>query len=334
MKYNLVVADEKQLKLIDTYEAWGLSRNLTRSQYENQERNLSKTSFFKYQTQYVLIEHSKPFEILSSCETYERSCSISTATGELVNGRCFSIASVFTPPNHRGKGFASEMMKLLFNILKNKGALASNLNSDVGRLFYAKFGWKFFESKNLILPKQALLKWIKFRVELKKVTLDNLKTVLRFFNLNAIKHHKVKKNIFFVDPKESFESLEWIYLDTKFLAKVLLNLDMDHFGVFLQETGEFFLWTLEIEKKKLVVHLVNCWSQNSLKKLMVGCLDEVERLQMDVISFWNPNLEIFDDVINLGEYSDREKSLSCLAILSDDFKGDVEWVYNEKYLWV
>lgn len=84
----------------------------------------------------------------------------------LEDGIAHGIASVFTNPTYRGKGYASRMMSDLGPKLKqwSEGrrepknsdddtvvthSLFSVLYSDIGKLFYAKNGWAAFESTHL-----------------------------------------------------------------------------------------------------------------------------------------------------------------------------------------
>lgn len=74
------------------------------------------------------------------------------AEGELVQGTCFAIASVFTPNAHRRRGYAAKMLSLLLQELKSrKGAVASTLYSDIGPNYYSKIGWEAHPSVSLVL---------------------------------------------------------------------------------------------------------------------------------------------------------------------------------------
>lgn len=106
---------------------------------------------------WVLAPRSDPttIEFYSACETYERAAV--TSSGECI---AYGIASVFTPSQFRGKGYAKHLMRLLHFVLIRKELLpsfptedwgsapnvppglgrgvASALYSDVGSTFYAR----------------------------------------------------------------------------------------------------------------------------------------------------------------------------------------------------
>jgi hypothetical protein len=68
---------------------------------------------------------------------------------------CHSIDSVFVPPEHRCKGYATLLVKLLREHLISEARgqpwVVSNLYSDVGPKFYSRFGWKVFESREWVI---------------------------------------------------------------------------------------------------------------------------------------------------------------------------------------
>ncbi|KAF4549210.1 Lysine acetyltransferase-like protein [Elsinoe fawcettii] len=87
---------------------------------------------------------------LCSCETLRKRALLALgSTGEVKEVTCYGVASVFTPPEYRGKGYASTMFRELEKWMdeqgKGKGGF-SVLYSDIGKNFYAKHGW---------LPKQS-----------------------------------------------------------------------------------------------------------------------------------------------------------------------------------
>jgi hypothetical protein len=116
--------------------------------------------------------------IFSSCETLrKRAVSCTPGPGGepiLQDGIAHGIASVFTDPQFRGKGYASRMMQELGPKLSRwqdghqaangghaggnegddngPGVLFSVLYSDIGKIFYARKGWAPFESSHVSFP--------------------------------------------------------------------------------------------------------------------------------------------------------------------------------------
>ncbi|KAG8166831.1 hypothetical protein KVR01_002520 [Diaporthe batatas] len=124
-------------------------------------------------THWILTDKNAPADnrpIYASCESLRKRALASRlgADGPVVqDGIAHGVASVFTNPEYRGKGYASRMMKELGPILAewsegkqniqggqgeqngNARSLFSVLYSDIGKTFYAKTGWEAFESTHL-----------------------------------------------------------------------------------------------------------------------------------------------------------------------------------------
>lgn len=94
--------------------------------------------------------------VLASCESLLKSAYIAR-NGKVDQILTHGIGSVFTRPQHRGRGYAARMMTELAKQLETwqqpegvKGAF-SILYSDIGQKFYARFGWKVFPSSHVHL---------------------------------------------------------------------------------------------------------------------------------------------------------------------------------------
>lgn len=125
-------------------------------------------------THWILTDRNAPPDnrpIYASCESLRKRALASRLWPDgpvLQDGIAHGIASVFTNPKYRGKGYASRMMKELGPRLaewsegrkepkEGEGeettavarSLFSVLYSDIGKEFYAKNGWAAFESTHL-----------------------------------------------------------------------------------------------------------------------------------------------------------------------------------------
>lgn len=113
---------------------------------------------------------SKPDDrpLLTSCDTLRKRALVKGKDGEVKDVFAQGVASVFTPKDQRGKGYAGRMMGLLAHTLAARAnedeedasggktpALFSILFSDVGKEFYAKKGWKAFPSTHFKFPVTA-----------------------------------------------------------------------------------------------------------------------------------------------------------------------------------
>ncbi|KAK4134475.1 hypothetical protein BT67DRAFT_295499 [Trichocladium antarcticum] len=94
--------------------------------------------------------------LLSSCESL-RKRAVRARDGRVEDGVAHGVASVFTEPRYRGRGYASRMMAELGPRLRGwqaqarggegqAGVLCSLLYSDIGKTFYARHGWAPFAS--------------------------------------------------------------------------------------------------------------------------------------------------------------------------------------------
>lgn len=160
-----------------TWPQWG--DHLTEEQYIERDRlmdAMEHAANSKLIT-WVLVPRDDPtsLDFMCSCETFRRRglvqyrCS-NERKSEIQEVVCYGIASVFTPLDKRGRGYASHMMRLLHWVLSGRGAdynlpefpvewgqppleveqagkgLFSVLYSDIGGKFYQKVGPGLVES--------------------------------------------------------------------------------------------------------------------------------------------------------------------------------------------
>lgn len=144
------------------------ARGLSMEDYLKRDEFLESTSCARNGAwvTWVLAPRDQPetLEFRSSCETFRRK-GIMARPGDLEAKvvTAYAIASVFTPPQNRGKGYAQRMMRLLHWVIANEGyrsqctfpktwgeppivsknfgdGMWSSLYSDVGSSFYARCG--------------------------------------------------------------------------------------------------------------------------------------------------------------------------------------------------
>lgn len=104
--------------------------------------------------------------VLSSCETLRKRALVRSPDGRVAETIAHGVASVFTDPGLRGKGYASAMMNGLGDALRDRESRSSSsssssnptpflfsiLYSDVGKDFYDRAGWRPFASAHLEFP--------------------------------------------------------------------------------------------------------------------------------------------------------------------------------------
>lgn len=174
---DLILAESTKAELQHVWALhhpmWGPA--LTLENYLNREEFLMTVPLAKNGgvTHWILTDRNGTPDnrpIYASCESLRKRALASRldAEGQVVlqEGIAHGIASVFTNPAYRGKGYASRMMADLGPKLKewSEGrkepkdgddaavmtpSLFSVLYSDIGKTFYAKNGWAAFESSHL-----------------------------------------------------------------------------------------------------------------------------------------------------------------------------------------
>jgi len=117
---------------------WG--QHLTLGQYLKREELLSNTTLTGNGglTSWALVDPTtNPATILASCESIRKEVFFLEAeSSEVRVSHGHGIGSVFTPPEMRGKGYASLMLKMLADELKRHGgeSALSALYSDIGKV--------------------------------------------------------------------------------------------------------------------------------------------------------------------------------------------------------
>jgi len=144
---------------------WGLSSlawrdALTLPQYLEESAFLTTVPLAKDggMTIWILVDKSLPpgqRPILCACESFRKRALLSTKEGEPTETIIHGVASVFTDPAYRGRGYASRLMKELAIALRswqteNMKCSGSVLYSDIGKKFYAQSGWHPFPNNSHI----------------------------------------------------------------------------------------------------------------------------------------------------------------------------------------
>lgn len=100
-------------------------------------------------TTWVLVDKNLPpdqRQVLCSCETFRKRSLTSDREGHVEEGLVHGIASVFCPPELRGRGYGTRHMKELAKALngwqsEHGKTIGSVLYSDIGKEYYAGTGW-------------------------------------------------------------------------------------------------------------------------------------------------------------------------------------------------
>lgn len=101
-------------------------------------------------TMWILVDKNLPPDqrpILCSCETFLKRSLMSDTVGKVEEVIVHGIASVFCPSEYRRRGYAArhmtELAKTLCTWRSDQAKVAGSvLYSDIGKVYYAKFGWQ------------------------------------------------------------------------------------------------------------------------------------------------------------------------------------------------
>ncbi|KAK2742916.1 hypothetical protein FQN57_005046 [Myotisia sp. PD_48] len=137
---------------------------LTIDQYLGREFHLLKEDMVKDGglSYWILVDRNLPPDgrpILSACESIAKRAFLAH-NGNVEDVISHAVGSVFCRPEHRGRGYASRMLAELARILETwkqektarKKTMFSVLYSDVGKKFYASYGFKPFPASHYSLP--------------------------------------------------------------------------------------------------------------------------------------------------------------------------------------
>ncbi|KAJ2994456.1 hypothetical protein HDV02_001547 [Globomyces sp. JEL0801] len=325
-----------QKALESNYSAWG-APSLTLEEYFERESYLASSKFSKESLiSWFLVDSDSPEDILSSCETYRIPCLLSTNDG-IVKGFCFAIGSVYTPTQHRRKGYASEMMKLLQNTLKSfKDSVASTLYSDIGRDFYANLGWKVHPSKSLVLDQLNTIP--SFEVSsIIPLTVDTARKLIEDEESQFLNQFKsLDKPRFAIIP--TINELEWLFNRGLFYSRVGKYKRKDQIksiGIATSTNDGYLTWSHSFKEGILYITMIQCTSANA-KMLLLSAITEALKFGLEKVEIWNPSEDLVNAASSISKHFhviDRTDSLSSLAVWGQE-DSELEWVRNEKYAWV
>lgn len=365
--------DAAQILQAQTYNfaAWGYPYH-TLEQYVERETLLRQTPFSKTRlTTWVLIEPEKPLDILSACETYEYPC-LMLVKGEVIEGICHAIASVFTPPHHRRKGHAATMLtSLLAQLKEKKDAIASTLYSDIGPEFYAKLGWEPHPSLSLVhqfeysdttgsqLIGRSSISSSESSdgassdsgyssSEPENCTLLNIDEVKSSIEDDAsrIRTDFLKRSLLLKDEGVQatfvvlpcWESLYWLFIRAVFYANTI-NSKIEYSGASYQNSDNYITWTHDINESTLLVTRIHATFRQSALSLLKCAIKEAAKWKFTKLELWDPS----DDLVAWAQdlplcnfqVEHRTASLPSLVFWGKDLKGEKpNWICNETFAWV
>ncbi|KAF4965283.1 hypothetical protein FSARC_6901 [Fusarium sarcochroum] len=348
-----------------THHMWGAAltmEDFITREYNNLDAPLARDGGL---TSWMLTDGSlKPDDrpILSSCETFRKRALVSNKDGHLREGTAYGVASVFTFPECRSKGYGKKMMSLLADELrsrqqKNEGdADFSVLWSDVGPKFYNAVGWKPFESTYLEFPVSDTEPVAD--ASLKPVTVDDLPDLTdRDEKLIRDKLSSSSSQIS-AAVLPDLTTIRWHLHRENFMCKHIFSRTPTVHGAVYTPSGApnsriWAIWTRSFyggiaKPEKNTVHVIRLVvedesiSDETLAKGIQAIASSVQKEAKDwlcaKVEVWNPEdrvKRVTEGIQSLGaKFIVREnENLASMHWFGKDSDQDIEWVANEKFAW-
>ncbi|KAF9965133.1 hypothetical protein BGZ70_005361 [Mortierella alpina] len=329
-------------KTIDTETYYARERHLASQGFASQ----GKLKFWILVPTTFSPEHPDLDLILSAVETYDRPGMVATKEYGVNDVLAISIASVFTPVQYRGHGYASHMMKLLWKEIEAMDIVAfTSLYSDVGPKFYGRLGWTPMRSDELVIPTSHQVTQAESIVVESVTDNDLLELIKRDAQLvrGSLQARLDESSVsspstvlVVVTPEPN--CIQWLHARSRYVAQHILKLDQHEIttlGAKDPNSDSFVLWNHDLLKHKLVIIRWRLDSEagDATARALIGAAQrEAEKWRLSSVVVWNPEQPLAD-LLGLNVDS-REKSIPSLGLTSPAFKADnVEWILNEKYAW-
>jgi predicted acetyltransferase len=243
--------------------------------------------------------------------------------------KCMGIGSVFCPVEHRGRGYASKMLKLLHQEFEKDPTIrASNLYSDVGPVFYARLGWKTMPSKEIIistepsLPVPENVKAITSREEIEALIAKDVELLHK-----EVKDMKSPAVCILPDV----DKIAWIQVRADFYFEKFTSWKIDTLGAYIPGTDNYAIFFYHYERKCIFFLRMRSDSKEAAKALLAVAQREALRFKFDKIAIWDsPTLN--DSQIKQHVIEQREESIAALATF--DVPSNFTWLHNEKFAWI
>ncbi|KAE8414600.1 hypothetical protein BDV36DRAFT_239019 [Aspergillus pseudocaelatus] len=301
--------------------------------------------------------------ILSSCETFRKRSLTSDAQGNTNDNMVYGIASVFTPPRYRRRGYAARLMKELANKLHSWQSAAptpcigSILYSDIGRRYYAKLGWHVNPTNSHYTFRPARVPWPSRTEGISKARLAELCERDEIMIRNAMKcPRKGTKRRVTIIP--DIDHMLWHigkeeYMSELFLGKIPLlkgaitgppgnqiwaiwtHCYYSHPEERLNENGLYIL-RLVVQNAEPTTDDAN-QPMDSFNAILQAAQYEATEWKLDYITLWEPSLLVQGWIDGSGiEYAITERKEEGIAsgMWYDANGSKIDpplWINNERY---
>jgi hypothetical protein len=303
--------------------------------------------------------------ILASCESLRKRALVRTADGQVKEVITHGIGSVFCDPKYRGRGYAGRMLQELGEKLKTwqsdegKECLFSILYSDIGKKFYAGYGWAPFPSTHITFPPSPPASSPETANSAKPLADADL-PALCAFDEKAI-HNQLTNATdgrIHVALIPDHDTIVWHHMREKFMTGKLFGRSPSIKGAIAGPEGSrlWVTWTrmysepLDKENADNNLHILRLVIENDsaaekaanaekLRSILELAQREAKEWQSAHVELWNPTPYVKSLVQSIGvEHTEVEREHESIASLRWYGPGsggvdNIEWVGNEKYGW-
>ncbi|KAK4201053.1 hypothetical protein QBC40DRAFT_279043 [Triangularia verruculosa] len=303
--------------------------------------------------------------ILASCESIKKRAFYTTPSGEVREGIAHGVASVFTDPQYRGKGYASRMMSDVGEKVRtwqlggeDRPVVFSVLYSDIGKGFYSKHGWAPFQSSHVAWTpaefsgeRAAGVKTIGYHELAELCAVDE--RLLKERLAKMAKADGGKKRHVALAPE--LDQLLWHLMREDFMTKHIFGKTPEVRGAVYGEKGRrvWAVWTRgfygglrttegnTLHVLRVVVEDEDDTPEEELvegfKAIVEIARAEAKEWNSEDIQMWNPTKVVKKLVEKIGveyEFVERDKkSIASLRWYGEEAADEIDWVANEKYAW-
>ncbi|KAH6899517.1 hypothetical protein BKA70DRAFT_1313711 [Coprinopsis sp. MPI-PUGE-AT-0042] len=354
-----------------SYPEWG--KGMSPEAFEERDNLLDRSEVAGNDrfTTWVLAPRDDPetLDFMCACETFRREVFVSRTDpptpGGLETG--YAIASVFTPPDKRGKGYAKHMMRLLHWIIARPdtrpskfpeewgeppaqvegfmNASVSVLYSDVGTDFYAGCGFLPGTRDGWIVAPRAATIWkVSAGSEthhdawrwLSKEELDVFWEKDSEIIAREMKEHGLKGQdaAFSFTPRHGVAAFQPLRIQQFIEEEGPIP---TFYGVTLksqEETLAYASWTFQFPSfSKLIITRLRV-PGHLFGELISAIMGYCKERGMEEIEVWNLQEDLVSQAASMGATTaDMENHLPSVKWYSLSPSECVEWMNNEKFSW-
>lgn len=344
---------------------------LTMDQYLEREVDLQDVGLTKDGriTGWILTSNALPTNpdgtrpILASCESIPMSAYIAR-DGELQKVQVHGIASVYTRPEHRGKGYAGKMMADLGKRLESWQEVNSRNNSfsvlysDIGQKFYAQFGWKPFESTHFHLPPLPRSDYetiVASFPDVQDLSASDVKSLptSSFVEEELRRLSAENSSVTFTAISPDVDHFEWHHAREEYLAKILGKNQPSVKGAIHRDTGLAVIWSRRYAAQSkdwqlTILHTaipsgINPSEENQRIFAALLLRSQLEAADWDMVAgvdIWDPPHLVLAAAQLLRTHEEprvevitRDKEHICSLRWAGSQEHNITWANKQEYAW-